>query len=75
MVRPALTFVAGVAAVLIGAVAVGLGLVHYSVDNSLWLVTFGMTVLVGLTLFVWGGRTVLAVLPVPRISVSIERNG
>lgn len=75
MLRNVLQFVAGVAAVLIGGVAVGLGLVHYGVDSSLWLVAFGMTVLVGLTLVVWGGRTVRSVLPVPRISISIKRNG
>jgi hypothetical protein len=75
MVRNAVQFVTGVAAVLIGGAAIGLGLVHYGVDSSLWLLTFGTTVLVGLTLFVWGGRTVLSVLPVPRLTVSIERNG
>ena len=50
MGRNTLIFVAGVAAVLIGVVAVGRGLVHYGVDNPLWLVTVGTTVLIGLSL-------------------------
>jgi hypothetical protein len=73
--REVLRLITGVAAVLIGGGMAGLGLVHYSVDSPVWLLTFGAMVLVGLTLLVWGGRTVRAVLPVPRLSIAVERNG
>lgn len=69
-----LTLVASVAAVLIGGAA-GLGIVYDGVDSPFWLLTFGTTALVGLTLFVWDGRTVLSVLPLPRRSIAVERNG
>jgi hypothetical protein len=56
-------------------VEAGLSIVHYGVDSPFWLLTFGTTVIVGLTLLVWNGRTVLSVLPLPRLSIAVERNG
>lgn len=61
------------AAVLVRGIVAGFGIIHYGVDSALWLLVFGATALVGLVLLAWGGRTLFSVLPVPRISVSVER--
>lgn len=66
-------FLAGVAAIPIGGVVAGFGLVHYGVASPLWLLIFGVMTLVGLTLLVWGGKTVLSVVSV-KISISDERD-
>jgi hypothetical protein len=51
------------------------GLVHYSIDSPVWLLIFGATVLIGLMLLVWGSRMGRSVLPVPRISLTIDWKG